>query len=113
MTCRPFRLCVMVSLYAALAGIAHAKVCAAEARWPQFRGPGGQGIALAGMEFPAEFVPSKNVVWKTSLPTGHSSPCVWNDRIYVTGFEAETKQLETICLDRASGEIYLGRIPHY
>ncbi len=29
-------------------GIAHAQQSAAEARWPQFRGPGGQGIAAAG-----------------------------------------------------------------
>jgi len=102
---RPFRLCVIVWFCWAHAGIAHAPVCAAEARWPQFRGPGGQGIALAGIEFPAEFGPTKNVVWKTSLPSGHSSPCVWDDRIFVTGFEAETKRLETICIDRASGEI--------
>ncbi|HVC92214.1 MAG TPA: PQQ-binding-like beta-propeller repeat protein [Pirellulales bacterium] len=105
MTRRLFRLCVMVLLGSAMVSTVQAQESAAEARWPQFRGPSGQGIAVAGMEFPTEFGPSKNVVWKTSLPSGHSSPCVWDDRIFVTCFEPETKQLETICLDRASGAI--------
>ncbi len=80
------------------------------ARWPQFRGPGGLGIAAEGMKLPAEFGPDKNVLWKTALPHGHSSPCVWDDRIYVTGCDKdaktpETQKLETLCIDRASGKI--------
>jgi outer membrane protein assembly factor BamB len=78
---------------------------AQEARWPQFRGPGGQGVAREGMKLPAEFGPNKNVVWATPLPSGHSSPCIWDDRIFLTGFDSETKRLETICLDRATGAI--------
>jgi outer membrane protein assembly factor BamB len=76
-----------------------------QARWPQFRGPGGQGVARPGLKLPAKFGPSEHVLWKTALPAGHSSPCVWDDRIYVTGFDKKTKELETICLDRASGKI--------
>lgn len=76
-----------------------------EARWSQFRGPGSQGIARAGMKLPAVFGPDKNVLWQTRLPRGHSSPCVWDDHIYVTGGDPKTQRLETLCLERKSGKI--------
>src|SRR5262249_42132729 len=38
-------------------------------------------------------------------PPGHSSPCVWDDRIFLTAFVRENKKLETICVDRKSGKI--------
>jgi outer membrane protein assembly factor BamB len=57
---------------------------AAAENWPQWRGPGGQGISSeAGL--PTTWGPETNVAWKTALPgTGMSSPIVWGDRIYVT-----------------------------
>lgn len=70
--------------------------------WPQFRGPAGTARAARG-EYPTEFGPDKNVVWKTSLPPGHSSPAVHGDRIYVTAVREE--RLFTIALDRATGKI--------
>src|SRR5258708_2196850 len=76
-----------------------------QARWPQFRGPGAQGIGRDGLRLPAQFGTSKNVVWKIALPPGHSSPCVWDDHIYVTGFAKKARKLETICLDRARGKV--------
>jgi outer membrane protein assembly factor BamB len=52
--------------------------------WPQWRGPGGQGVS-SETALPTEWQPDKNVAWKTELPgTGHSSPVVWNERIYLT-----------------------------
>ena len=52
--------------------------------WPQWRGPGGQGIS-SETRLPTEWQPSQNVAWKTALPGGgHSSPVVWNNRIYLT-----------------------------
>jgi outer membrane protein assembly factor BamB len=72
--------------------------------WPQFRGPGGLGVA-DGRKLPAEFGPKKNLLWKTPLPPGHSSPCVWGDRIFVTAFDKAAKKLETICLSRDAGKI--------
>src|SRR5262245_6218220 len=72
--------------------------------WPQFRGPGGLGVA-DGKRLPVEFGPQKNLLWKTPLPSGHSSPCVWGDRIIVTAFDKAAKKLETICLLRDGGKI--------
>ena len=56
----------------------------ADARWPGWRGPNGQGVALEA-KVPLEWSETKNIVWKTELPgRGHSSPIVWGDRIFVT-----------------------------
>ena len=52
--------------------------------WPQFRGPAGQGHALA-TELPTIWNETKNVVWKVPLPgRGWSSPVIWGDQIWVT-----------------------------
>ncbi|HEX4592026.1 MAG TPA: PQQ-binding-like beta-propeller repeat protein [Gemmataceae bacterium] len=75
------------------------------ANWPQFRGPNGSGVAAEGPPLPVRFGPNENVLWKTALPLGHSSPCVWGDRIFVTGFDREAKKLETLALDRRTGQI--------
>jgi outer membrane protein assembly factor BamB len=76
-----------------------------ESTWPQFRGPDARGVAAEGASLPADFGPEKNVLWKVELPTGHSSPCVWNDRIFLTGFDKQAGKLETFCIDRSSGSI--------
>ncbi|MBI3851747.1 MAG: PQQ-binding-like beta-propeller repeat protein [Verrucomicrobia bacterium] len=70
--------------------------------WPQFRGPGGSGVSRSG-DFPVHFGPNSNVLWKVILPAGHSSPCIWRDRIFLTG--ADNGKLETLCIDRADGKI--------
>jgi outer membrane protein assembly factor BamB len=73
--------------------------------WPQFRGPGGSGIGDDRAELPSEFGPNKNVIWKTALPSGHGSPCIWGDRIFVTSYDAGKKLLEVIAIDRKDGKI--------
>ena len=60
---------------------------------------------MAEGSFPTEFGATNNLHWKTSLPGGVSSPCIWGERIFVTGYTAESKTLETICLDNGTGEI--------
>ena len=43
--------------------------------WPRFRGPNGLGVSeTTGL--PLEFGPGRNVVWKTKLPAGKSSPAL-------------------------------------
>src|ERR1043166_6503440 len=70
--------------------------------WPQFRGSDGLGIG-EGAEPPTHFGAASNVLWKTALPAGHSSPCIWGNRIFLTGFAG--KKLETIALDRTTGTV--------
>lgn len=68
--------------------------------WSRFRGPNGSGVSTTG-NLPATFGPDTNVVWKTALPFGHSSPVLTDDRIFLTG--VRDGRLLTIALDRASG----------
>src|SRR5688572_7920245 len=71
--------------------------------WPQFRGPNAGGVPVKEHKLPAEIGPDVNVVWKTPLPSGHSSPSIYGDRIYLTA--VRDKNLLTIGLDRATGKV--------
>jgi outer membrane protein assembly factor BamB len=65
-----------------LAFVCSAAEPAAE-NWPQWRGPGGQGVS-AETSVPTEWQPDRNIAWKVPLPPGHSSPVVWGNRIFLT-----------------------------
>lgn len=81
-----------------------AAACAAaeEEAWTRFRGPNGSGVAeTTGL--PAEFGPEKNVIWKTPLLPGYSSPVLTADKIFLTGHDK--KKLYTLALDRKTGKI--------
>lgn len=78
--------------------------------WTQFRGPNGSGVSTS-TGLPVEFGPQKNVVWKTALPPGHSSPVLTRNRIFITAHsevnknEKENYKLLVICLDRQTGKL--------
>jgi len=72
------------------------------ADWPQFRGPNASGVAPSDAAPPVEF---KHPLWKVSLAIGHSSPAVWGDRIFLTGFDPATKKLELIAIGAKDGKI--------
>jgi len=40
---------------------------AAETNWPQWRGPGSQGVSTE-RNLPLEWSENKNIVWKTPIP---------------------------------------------
>ena len=75
---------------------------AAEEDWTRFRGPNGSGLSES-RGLPAEFGPATNVVWKTALPEGYSSPVISGNRIFVTG--ARDGALLTMALDRRTGKV--------
>lgn len=70
--------------------------------WPQFRGPGGLAIAQCS-NTAVHFGVASNVIWKTELPAGNSSPCIWEDSIFLSAFDGV--RIETLCLDRIDGKI--------
>jgi outer membrane protein assembly factor BamB len=74
-------------------------------KWPQFRGPGGLGIGNDKVSLPSEFGPAKALLWKTELPLGHGSPCIWGDRIFVTAFNSSANTPEVIAVNRPDGKI--------
>lgn len=96
--------------------------------WPQFRGPDAMGIQ-SNQDLPLtwDVKTGTNIRWKTPIPgLGHSSPVVWENRVFVTTAEAEGKEAylkvgrygsspdnpedythhyRLYCLDKKTGEI--------
>jgi outer membrane protein assembly factor BamB len=69
--------------------------------WPQFRGPGGSGVAES-QNPPVEIGPEKNVKWKVPAPSGLSSPIVVGDLLVLTAFE--DGKLYTVAYRRQDGK---------
>jgi outer membrane protein assembly factor BamB len=69
-------------------------------QWTQFRGPNGSGVDSSS-GYPIEFSPTKNVVWKTTIPFGQSSPVLAGGHVYLTASEPD--KLLTICLNAKTG----------
>ena len=67
---------------ACLLVLATAAAASAE-NWPQWRGPDGQGVSREAA-LPMEWRPDANIAWKVPLASGHSSPIVWGDRLFLT-----------------------------
>ena len=70
--------------------------------WPQFRGPNASGV-FDDTNLPVSFGPGENVVWKTPVPMGNSSPVVAGDKMFLTGFEKE--RLLTIAIHKTTGQV--------
>ena len=69
-------------------------------RWDRFRGPNGSGVAAADKP-PIEFGPSRNLLWKTPVSPGHSSPIIWEDHVFLTA--VDEGGLAVIALRRRDG----------
>lgn len=128
-----FHLLTLLSLLAALPVVALAE--ARGENWPSFRGPQASGVA-EGQKTPTTWntKTGENVLWKTSIPgLGHSSPVIWDQRLFVTTAIAEAGDVELkvglygdgnpaddngkqtwrlYCLDKESGKILWRRDVH-
>jgi outer membrane protein assembly factor BamB len=73
--------------------------------WPGWRGPRGDGSSLED-NVPIRWSGTDNLRWKVPIPgKGHSSPIVWDERIFVTTcLEQEEKRL-LLCLNRSDGRL--------
>lgn len=67
------------------------------ANWPGWRGPTGAGTTDE-KDLPLKWNGKTNegILWKASLKgtTGHSSPIIWNDRVFLTCAAAQTREQE-------------------
>jgi len=73
--------------------------------WPRFRGPGGLGIS-AYTNVPANWngKTGEAILWKSKVPLpGLNSPIVWEDRVFITGADKNTR--EVYCFDALSGDL--------
>jgi outer membrane protein assembly factor BamB len=82
----------------------------AQAPWPQFRGPWGNGLAsLPGAEplgLPIHWSEKENVKWKTPIPyRGWSTPGVMDGQVWLTTATPDGHDFFVICVNADSGEI--------
>jgi outer membrane protein assembly factor BamB len=79
------------------------------ADWPQFRGPGGDGVYPPRKDgaphgFPVEWSETKNVVWKTPVAgKAWSTPVVMGDQVWLSNATEDGRKMSAVCLDKASG----------
>ncbi|MEZ6065328.1 MAG: PQQ-binding-like beta-propeller repeat protein [Planctomycetaceae bacterium] len=73
--------------------------------WPSFLGQGAGSVDSKTL--PLAWSPTENIAWKASLPGyGQSSPLIWQDHVYVTSVEGESKQqLHLFCLSLRDGQL--------
>jgi len=74
--------------------------------WPAFRGPNSSGV-LADAKPPIKIGPTNLVLWKIQVPWSPSSPCIWDDQIFLTTFA--DNELQTRCYQRADGKLAWSR----
>jgi len=73
--------------------------------FPWWRGPNLDNIAHQGVKPPKAWGPQANIVWRKRLPAeGHSSPCIWGDRMYVTAGDRGKGTVTLYCLALSSGD---------
>lgn len=88
---------------AAMIGVA--ALCASAENVPGWRGVRGDGSTLE-KGLPTKWSATENVVWKTEIPgLGHSTPVVWNDKIFLTTAIEESQERVLLCLNRKDGKI--------
>lgn len=71
--------------------------------WTRFRGPNGTGESEA-TTIPAQWTDA-DYNWKVPVPgTGHSSPVLWGDRLFILSADPETATRFTLCYDSLTGK---------
>jgi hypothetical protein len=78
--------------------------------WPQFRGINCAGVAHPDQRPPIDLLSAEKILWKTPIISGASSPCIWEDKIFLTGFDKENQQLQVLCYNRLNGKLIWSRI---
>ena len=72
--------------------------------WTRFRGPNGTGVSHA-QTVPAR-ITDADINWKVELPgTGHSSPVLWSDHIFLTSTGDKSGGISVLCLSAEDGKL--------
>ncbi len=94
-----------------------APVVAQEGDWPWWRGPGSDNIAPAGVKPPTAWSADSAIQWRVDLPgTGHSSPLLCGDMIFVSSGDIGQGAVWLLALEQVSGrtvwqcEVYKGPV---
>jgi outer membrane protein assembly factor BamB len=77
--------------------IAESPVATREERlknWPAFLGPTAGHVASAELPTKWDAETGEGIVWKTEVPKpGFSSPMIWNNRIFLSGGDQQTREI--------------------
>src|SRR5437867_4661207 len=72
--------------------------------WPQWRGPSFNGSSTE-KNLPTEFSKTQNVKWSVGLPgKSAATPIIWDDHVFLSSTDDQSKVLRALCLDRKSGK---------
>jgi outer membrane protein assembly factor BamB len=78
---------------------------AAAENWLAWRGPRGDGTSQEP-SIPTRWGGQQAIAWKVAVPgTGHASPIVWQDRIFVASCLEDARQRVLLCFDRPTGKL--------
>lgn len=107
---RPCYTCPVIFSTTVLAALLCCVALARAENWPGFRGPTRQGVSSEKSDFPLEWGPGRNILWKRAIPgKGWSSPIVWDDRIFVTTATEEGRSCHVLSLEAGTGAIVWDR----
>ena len=76
--------------------------------WPQFRGPNCNGISTSKVAMPAEFSPTKNVLWSAAIGDGVGCPIIAGGRVFVSAL-GDPGHVALYAFDAASGRFEWGK----
>jgi outer membrane protein assembly factor BamB len=72
--------------------------------WTRFRGPNGTGISHA-KTIPTQ-IRDADINWRVELPgSGHSSPVLWGDRLFLTSTGDKSGGISVLCLSASDGRL--------
>ena len=68
------------------------------------------GVADNAGTLPHKLDSGNQRFWRIEIPSGQSTPCLWQEHIFLTGFRAAEKQLVTLAVDLNTGKILWERV---
>ena len=78
--------------------------------WPAWRGPRGDGTSLE-QTVPTQWNETENISWQVRIPgSGHASPIVLGDYLFLVTCIEETRERMLLCLDRRTGNTVWQRV---
>lgn len=91
----------MKSLLGLAALVLAVNLAAESPHWNRFRGPNGSGV-VNSFRPPGKIDPV-HPAWKTAVPPAHSSPVLWDQRLFITGVDRE--RLAVLGLNARTGKV--------
>jgi outer membrane protein assembly factor BamB len=93
------RLLIFILLFSVIIPNTHAQ------NWPGWRGPNGDGTS-SETNLPTRWDSNNNILWKVPVPGfGYSSPIVWEDKLFMTTADSETREKILLCYDSENGDL--------